>query len=510
MGPKSLTEMNPEQFAADIADEQIDAFSRAFLAVSLACARCHDHKADPVTMSDYYSLAGIFKSTDTRYGTWVDSESSRGGHLIRLPELSGQLIPNPPISKEEVEKLHAQLAQLEEDEKSGREFVEKARSEGRDLQLDFNELLREALSVMWTRGPIVGKLETVDEEGNYLPLCMGVLESEEMVHSPRYERGELAHPVETVPRAVPAIFSLSSEGPAPTDASGRLELAKWVADPGHPLTARVMVNRIWSHLFGSGLVETVDDFGRTGAIPSHPELLDFLALRFQDNGWSVKALVREIVLSRTYRQASAWREDEFAKDPDNRLVWRVSKRRLDAEAIRDSMLAVSGELDLSPRPGSIVAELTSQSAGMIGFNTEIPADLDGSNHRSVYLPVMRDQLPEVLRQFDFAEPSLVTGKRDSTNVPPQALYLMNSEFVRARSAALAERISQEARTDEERIALAYQRCFNREPDAEEKRLVKEFLDAPVPKGADPAEEAEKRLRDVCQALLASADFRIAD
>ncbi|HRQ89643.1 MAG TPA: DUF1553 domain-containing protein, partial [Bacteroidia bacterium] len=356
----------------------------------------------------------------------------------------------------------------------------------------------------------VGKLETVADDGTALPLCMGVLDAEKKIDSPRYERGELAHPVETVTRAVPAIFGLASEGAVPSEASGRLELARWVVDPENPLTARVMVNRVWTHLFGAGLVETVDDFGRTGAAPSHPELLDYLALRFRESGWSVKSLIREIVSSRTYRQASTWREEAFEKDPDNRLLWRMAKRRLDAEAIRDGMLAVSGELDLSPRPGSLVAELDIQSASMIPFNKKIPEDLDGSTHRSIYLPAMRDQLPDVLRHFDFAEPSLVVGKRDSTNVPPQALFLMNSDFVRARAAALAKRISQEAESQEARIELAYQRCFNRPPDEEERRLIAEFLETPVPEGADAAKEAEKRLMDFCQTLLASAEFRMMD
>lgn len=508
MGPKSLAEQNPAQFAADVADEQIDALSRAFLATSLACARCHDHKSDPVTMKDYYAFAGIFKSTETRYGTWVDSENNRGGKLIRLPDLPGQLIPNRSITKKEVDDLHAKLAQLEADEKAGREKGEKARAEGRDLQLDFNEMLREALRILWTRGPVVGKLETVDESGKALPLAMGVLEAASRIDSPRYERGELAHPAEIVPRAVPALFGLASEGAVPADTSGRLELAKWITDPGHPLTARVMVNRVWTHLFGAGLVETVDDFGRTGAAPSHPELLDYLASRFVAEGWSVKALIREIVSSRTYQQASTWREEAFLKDPDNRLLWRQSKRRLDAESIRDAMLAASGELDLSPRPGSLVADLEVQSAAMIPFNKIIPEDLDGSTHRSVYLPVMRDQLPDVLRQFDFAEPSLVTGKRDSTNVPPQALYLMNSDFVRARAAALAKRVMKVQ--EEARIGEAYQLCLNRAADEEELMLMQKFLAAPIPEGVSAENELEKRWQDLCQALLASADFRMID
>ncbi len=509
-GPKGLTEFNAKQFAADVADEQLDALSRGVLAISLACARCHDHKADPVTMTDYYALIGIFKSTETRFGTWVDSENNNGGKLIRLPDIPGQETPNKALSKEEVEKLNARLAQLAAEEKAAQQRSEQARREGRDAQIDFNKALGEALRIYWTRGPIVGKLETVDNEGRALPLCMGVLEAGKMVNSPRYERGEISHPGETVPRAIPAIFGIPSEGPVPENTSGRLQLAKWITDPQHPLTARVFANRAWTQLFGAGLVETVDDFGRTGATPSHPELLDYLAQRFVENGWSVKTLLREIVLSRTYRQASTHREEAFAKDPDNRLLWRFSKRRLDAEALRDAMLSASGELDLSPRSGSLVSELDSQSVGMIGFNKKIPADLDGSFHRSVYLPVMRDQLPDVLRQFDFAEPSLVTGKRDVTNVPPQALYLMNSDFVKARAAALAKRVLQEATTDRERLLLASQRCLNRAPDEEEERLLHAYLAEPFPKGADAAQETEKRWQDLCQILLASADFRMLD
>ncbi|MCB1090809.1 MAG: PSD1 domain-containing protein [Verrucomicrobiae bacterium] len=503
VGAKGLTETNDLQFAADVADEQIDAFSRAMLASSLACARCHDHKSDPVRMTDYYALAGIFKSTDTRFGTWVDSESSRGGKLIRLPMVSGQLIPNSSIPKKEVVELKLNLAKLAEEEAEGRAKAEELRSSGEDLQKYFNGMLREALRIIWTRGPIVGKLETVDDEGNALPLCMGVLDSGRSVNSPRYERGEIGHPAEEVIRAVPSLFGLETEGEVPDSASGRLQLAQWVADPGNPLTARVMVNRIWSHLFGAGLVITVDDFGHTGAGPSHPKLLDHLAVHFRESGWSVKSLVREMILSRTYRQSSDWRRKSFEIDPDNRLIWRMPKQRFDAEVIRDSMLAVSGELDPSPRPGSQVAEINGQSVAMIAFNQSVPDDLDGSPHRSVYLPVLRDRLPEVLKLFDFAEPSLVTGSRDTTNVPPQALYLMNSDFVRARAEGLYRRVRSDAESRDGRIDRAFELCFNRAPDETEITLANGFFDS------GELSEDENWIA-FCQALLASADFRIAD
>lgn len=506
MGPKGLTEGNPLQFAADVADEQIDAFSRGMLASSFACARCHDHKSDPVSMADYYTLAGIFKSTATRFGTWIDSESNQGSPLVRLPPLPRQIIPNPSVSKKELEDLHAKLAALNAEEEAGKQGMEKAKAEGRDVQKDFNEMLREALRIYWSRGPIVGKLETVDEEGNALPLCMGTVEGEKMIDSPRYERGEIAHPAETVPRGIPAMFKIGSEGAVPRDQSGRLQLALWVTDPRNPLTARVMVNRIWGHLFGEGLVETVDNFGPTGSSPSHPELLDYLALRFQESGWSVKALIREIVLSRSYRQASTSRSECFEKDPDNRLLWRMSKQRLDAEVIRDSMLAVSGQLDRSPRSGSLVAELPSQSVGIIALNKDVPQDLDGSLYRSIYLPVLRDEMPDILKLFDFAEPSLVTGRRDTTNVPSQALYLMNSDFIRARAEGLARRVSVGDADQAARIEWAFQYCFNRPPDEVEKELVTEYFKNAV----IPASGIDERLINFCQSLLASADFRLAD
>jgi hypothetical protein len=214
------------QFAADVADEQIDAFSRGMLASSIACARCHDHKSDPFTMTDYYALAGVFKSTETRFGTWIDSESNQGSKLIPLPSLPGQLIPNPSLTKKELAEVKEKLAALDAEEAERKKAAEIAMAEGRDRQEDFNEMLRNALRIYWSRGPLVGKLNTVDEEGRALPLCMGALEAEAMVHSPRYERGEINHPAETVPRGVPEVFSLESEGEVPANASGRLELAR--------------------------------------------------------------------------------------------------------------------------------------------------------------------------------------------------------------------------------------------------------------------------------------------
>jgi len=509
-GAKGLNEMNKAQFAADVVDEQLDAVTRAVMASSVACARCHDHKTDPFAMEDYYALAGIFQSTKTHFGTWIDSENNNGGDLITLPALPGQLIPNKSIGAKRAVELRAQLAKLNAEEKAQEERVRKAYAEKRDLSGEGYDLLRNAIRILWTRGGVEGALKTVDDEGRALPLCMGALDAEKIRDARLMERGEITRPTKTVERGFPRVIEIGGALKPAAKQSGRLEFAQWLASPEHPLTARVMANRVWKHLFGTGIVRTPDNFGFTGERPTHPELLDHLALRFVDGGWSVKALVREIVLSRAYRQASTYRADAFEKDPDNHYYWRANKRRLDAEIIRDSMLAVCGQLDTSRRPGSLVAELGGQSISLIGFNKTVPADLDGSLRRSVYLPVIRDRLPDVLGLFDFAEPSLVTGEREVTNVPVQALYLMNNQWVQDRAAALAQRIRREGKTPEEQIRRAFVLCYNRTPDAAELKLAEAYFSKARSQAGETAPDEAKIWSAYCQSLLASAEFRNAD
>jgi hypothetical protein len=456
-------------------------------------------------MEDYYALAGVFKSTKTHYGNWIDSEINNAGDLIRLPYLPGQLIPNKSITPERVEKLKEDLVNLNREEYEQQEYALKARMEGRDISGEFMTMLQSAIRILWSRGGIEGQLETVDDKGRALPLCMGVMDEKKPADSQLYERGEIAHPVRAVPRGFPQLIAIKNE--VPKDASGRLEFAQWLTSRENPLPARVMANRVWRHLFGAGLVRTVDNFGFSGERPSHPELLDHLALKLMDGGWSVKKLIREVVLSRTYREASTYRADAFEKDPDNRLLWRANKRRLDAEVIRDSMLAASGLLDTSRRPASLIAELDGQSISLIGFNKKVPADLVGSHRRSVYLPVLRDHLPDVLEHFDFATPTLVTGDRDVTNVPLQALYLLNGAFVQEQASALAQRVQKERPALPEQIHRAFELCFNRAPDEAEARLAADFFRA-----ASSATDADatKVMAAFCQSLLSSAEFRNAD
>ena len=506
IGPKNLDEMNPLQFAADIADEQLDTVTRAVMASSVACARCHDHKFDPFSMQDYYALFGVFASTKTYFGTAVSPSNRIGGDPLVLPRGANAPILHPSIGKQRVEQLKTQLASLKKEQQDRMAAAMNARRSGGDAEKEFS--IRDALRIFWTSGGIEGQLEKVDESGQALPLAMGVLDRQRIINSPLLERGEINNPGRPVPRRFPAVIEITDAPKIPARQSGRLEFARWLTHSDHPLTARVMANRVWRHLLGAGLVRTMDNFGFSGERPSHSELLDTLAVRFMEDGWSVKKLVREIVLSRTYRQSSSYREDAFRTDPENRFLWRASKRRLDAEAIRDAMLVVAGELDTARPVGSLVAtKIGDRPISLIGLDPNIPADLDGSRHRSVYLPVLRDRLPDVLDLFDFAEPSLVTGDRETTNVPVQALYLMNSSFVQSRATALANRVQREADGHEQRLRHAFVLCFSRAPDAEESKLAVAFFESAKNL---TAEQYQQHFVSYCQALLATAEFRNLD
>jgi hypothetical protein len=509
LGPKNLDEASVWQFLADRVDEQIDSVTRSVMASSVACARCHDHKFDPFSMQDYYALAGIFASTETYFGTSVSPANRVGGEPLVLPLGTDHPILHESIPAERAASLRAELTALQREQEEGRKAVQEAIAAGENPEGIFT--LTDALRIVWRSGAIRGQLNKVSETGEALPLAMGVLDRQEIFDAPLLLRGEIDRPGDRVPRALPVVIKFDEPFPIPEDQSGRLQLAQWLTHPEHPLTSRVMVNRVWKHLFGAGLVRTVDNFGTTGEPPSHPQLLDHLALRFMENGWSVKQLVRELVLSRTYRQASDYNEEAFLRDPDNRLLWRASKRRLEAEAIRDAMLAASGELDLQRPEGSLVGRVIGdRPISLIGLDKRLPADLDGAVHRSVYLPVVRDRLPDVLDLFDFAEPSLVTGERETTNVPIQALYLMNSPFVQDRAEALAARLIEESPSDRQRVVRAFQWCYGRPPDAEEEKRALDFLYEGRSLDEASDDSPPRAWISFCQALLSTAEFRNLD
>src|SRR5581483_6762539 len=255
-------------------------------------------------------------------------------------------------------------------------------------------------------------------------------------------------------------------------------------------------NRIWQHLFGQGLSRVVDNFGLHGEPPTHPELLDNLALKFQQDGWSFKKMIRQLVLTRTYQMSSAFSAMNYKADPDNTHWWRTQPRRLDAEAIRDGMLFVSGTLNLTP-PGKSLA-----GGAAVVKKKQAPTSSE-ANYRSVYLAIIRNGLPESLAIFDVADPSLIVGQREVTTVPSQALYLMNSPFVLAQAKALANRLLAKSMDDPARIDLAFRMAFARSPNAQERDAVLAYLH-------DAEKEAGSRnaaWTSVCQTLLASAEFR---
>ncbi|MCA9141095.1 MAG: DUF1553 domain-containing protein, partial [Planctomycetales bacterium] len=330
--------------------------------------------------------------------------------------------------------------------------------------------------------------------------------------SPVYVRGEHDSPeAESVPRGTLQVL-VSAPLEIPRNSSGRLELAQWIASRDNPLAARVMANRIWLQLFGTGLVPTADDFGLAGRAPSHPELLDHLAIRFIDGDWSVKKLIRYLVTSRVYQLSSTSTKLSMEVDPGNVLLWRMSPRRLDAESLRDGMLAISGLLDLRPQVGSAVATQGEGPVDRFGYVPISRSINDPENvHRSIYLPIVRDNLPESLALFDAADPSLITARRQQTTVPSQGLYLLNNEFVVRVSDAAAQSLLKIG-DQEERIQTAFLRFFGREPTDEEIDGAREFIasyqnDAPPrTRFGRPSGELE-RWSAFCQALFASAEFQ---
>jgi hypothetical protein len=297
-----------------------------------------------------------------------------------------------------------------------------------------------------------------------------------------------------VPRG---FLSVATNGPVPSfpdGSSGRLQLAHWIADPGHPLTARVAANRVWHHLFGAGLVRTVDNFGLAGERPSHPELLDHLALRFTESGWSFKTLIREIMLSRTYQLTSSLTQESRLSDPENRLLSHQNRRRLDAEVLHDAILSVSGQLVLVIGGDTVRAGTESE----YGYEFDV-------GRRAVYLPVFRNRLPDLFAVFDFPDPNLSIGRRTVSTLPTQALLMMNSPFVMDQARHVAEQLLAIAEiNDHERLDLLYSHALGRVPSEQDRRLVREFVSAvPVPDD----DERLARWTGICQAVMGSVEFR---
>ncbi len=506
-GPKRHNSSGTE-FQMDVVDDQINTVFRATLAMTVACARCHDHKFDPIPTKDYYALAGIFLSTEPQYGTIKQKYSNTPTDLLPLGPNGASLHAAAEehqkkltaVEKELTDKK-AELKKATDAEKKATEAKTAAEKRVQDEEVPPKEDATEAetkkeedkpeakkptpaedlakatadLSAASKQiAPLKEKVASLEKQVAELkkispprpPYAMTVRDRAKPADTKVAIRGSYRDRGDVVPRGFLSVVQTVDLPKIDGKLSGRLELANWLSSPQNPLTARVMVNRIWHHLFGRGLVESVDNFGLIGKLPSHPQLLDALALRFMEEGWSVKRMVRAIMLSRAYQLSSAHDDGNTQSDPDNRYFWRATPRRLEAEVIRDAILVVSGQLDLQRPVGSTVTPLGDKLVRGIAMEKLQPP----SNHRSVYLPVVRDYLPEIFDLFDFPSPSLVTGRRAVTNVPSQALYMRNSKFVAEQTKHAAKRLlaSKEANDDATRANLAVRWSLMREiTDAEQ-------------------------------------------
>jgi hypothetical protein len=334
--------------------------------------------------------------------------------------------------------------------------------------------------------------------------AMGVRDAAVVGNCRVLNRGEVKDQGPEVTRGVITVLRTPQSNHVGPAHSGRLEMARWIASTDNPLTARVMVNRVWQHLFGEGLVPTADNFGALGEEPTHPELLDTLAVQFMHEGWSVKRLIRTLVLSRVYQLSSGHVATNYAIDPDNRLLWRMQRRRLDAEEIRDALLAASGQLDVARPQGSPVMQMDGN-----GKNDKMKEAMqDLSNHRAVFLPMYRGNVPDALAVFDMADPSLIVGKREVTTVATQALFLMNSPFVLKQSGEMARRLlSQKDQKEAGRIELAYRLALGRKPSSSEQSRIETFLADFRRTAGDKENVRLAAWSSVCQTLFASAEFR---
>jgi dienelactone hydrolase/Ca2+-binding EF-hand superfamily protein len=478
IGPKSHIEKNPLQFEMDVVDEQIDTVSQAFLGMTMACARCHDHKYDPVSQRDYYALAGIFRSTDTKFGTVEMIQNNNAGTLLPLPASAGQPDARKPLTPRERSRLEGSIAQ----------------KTARLAELTKQRMFASSEFVQTRLRLATDKSHLADYEADGTPkqFVTCVLEHEKPRDSELLIRGEVQKPGDIVPRGLPA---LADGGFVIEEGSGRRELADWIASPDNPLTARVIVNRVWLHLFGQGLVATPDNFGWSGQAPTHPALLDYLATRFVKEGWSVKKLIRELMTSRVYALGTGHDAKNFEADPDNTLLWRMTPRRLDAESIRDAMLMTAGKLDMTPPTGSAVGAYG--EGYVVGANTRLLDQV--SPHRSVYLPAVRNIPMESLALFDMTAGSIVTGQRPQTTVPAQSLYLLNSPYVMKMAGFAAQRLlTERPKSEPHRVKLAYERIFNRPPSEAEIEAALTFVKTKP--------DAQQAWAALCQSLWASHEF----
>ncbi len=619
LGPKAVAQQDKKRMLYDVYDEQIEVVSKAMLGMTVACARCHDHKFDPILTKDYYSLAGIFASTrsfsdaeshvsrllyrplvakdvhdryeseqrviknkqieldniaDIEIELYIDSVADRTAeymlgarecyedgaapvkvaadrsldeallqkwikYLTPTAAQRGQLVrwhEAMPSQRAEVAAVYQErfvktlkewhhtirrwrtgaIRQLKDGFmppppkptfRPGRDRFFSDIYSGKGGPLSFKGARRDRMLKPGTRETIATlKAELKELKANAMPEppMANAVEEGPIVEQAVFVRGDYNAEGELAPKVFPAIIAGFDQEPVKTG-SGRLELANWIASPDNPLTARVMVNRIWQKHFGEGIVRTPSNFGKLGEGPTHPELLDWLAARFVEDGWSVKQMHRRIMLSNAYRMSSAVTEAAAQSDPSNQWLSHFNRRRLDIEEIRDGMLAIDGSIDLA-MGGTMQSGFGTDRENS---NSRLSVDPTTSSRRMVYLPLRRANLPTLLNLFDFGDAVTSLGKRPVTNVAPQALFMMNSEFVENRAGNLADQLLQaEDRSESDRVRLAYLRILTREPEPGEVDAAMSYLGGFDSRfGEATSQEAWK---SYCRVLLASNDFMYVD
>jgi mono/diheme cytochrome c family protein len=453
--------------------DRIDTLTRGFLGLTVACARCHDHKYDPIPTTDYYALAGVFASTE--------------------------YVEVPAAPKEQVEAFDKAQAAIQAKDKEITAFLKaeaarlKQKVAGNQLKQIERILPAEAKAKVKALRAELDRLKK-DAPPKY-PVIHTLEEARRPTDMPVLIRGNADTPGPKVGRRFLSV--LSADQTSFQHGSGRLELARAIASANNPLTARVMVNRIWQHHFGRGLVASCSNFGKLGEQPSHPGLLDWLTRRFIESGWSIKTIHRTIMLSAAYQQSSRFNSQGFTRDPGNTLLWRMNRRRLDVEAWRDSMLAVAGRLD---------ATIGGPSASL---------DAPSNHRRTFYAAISRHDLAWVLRLFDFPDPNITSGGRVETTVPLQQLFVLNSEFMVTTAGAVATGLLAPTRPDahdSERIRRAYLLLYGRPATERELDLGLAYLhtrETPTTGAAAPSHPTSRWQR-YTQALLAANEFLFVD
>lgn len=649
IGNTNLEEQDKQQLVMDVVDEQLDVISKAFLAQTVTCARCHDHKFDPIATRDYYALAGILRNCQTlehdnvskwlefplpvepaleaelkrheqalatnadrlksardalksvngepassnsaivalkdlpgivvddaqakRVGDWMhsqhtkpyvgdgylhDRDESKGQKTLTfIPELprageyevrfaytpGGNRSPAVPVTvfsadgektlsinqqhKPAIDGVFVSLGRFRF-EPSGQSFVivDTAGTQGhviadavqflpldepataktdapKNSSLDRPDLTERKKQIESTIAQLEAERKKLQQTGPQRPMFMSVRERGENEDAPIHKRGSVHLLGERVPRGVLPLVGPPLERPIPSDRSGRRELAEWLASADNPLTARVFANRLWHWTMGSGLVRSTDNFGTTGDSPTHPELLEHLAFRFREGNESPKRLIRRLVTSATYQLTSDDSSEMLAVDPENHFRWRMPRRRMDAECIVNALLASSGELDLA--------------LGGPTLHSGVTADY-GYQHQSVrraeYWPVLRNSLPDLFEAFDFADPSVVTGRRDESVIASQSLALLNQPRMASWSQQAAQRVLAFSETDETRIDYAFRLTLGRVPSTGERDAIMRFLQqAPVKRSPNAIDTGDQMLdvwSSVMQSVFASIDFRYLD